>query len=184
MAVMNGTEHFSINGQEMNLAISDFWRWAYSDFTSGIQRSRLSEYIVASALDTDGIKSSRSAFPGKPYDLLIENGSRITVKSAAYIQSQEAEHPDYVSFSISSSMTGEPDRRGSDIYIFCLYKGMKEVESPLNLDLWEFYVLRSSVLDEKKPNQKTITLPSLIRLEPLWCDYHGIGEAIQTVMGV
>lgn len=182
MAVMNGTEHFSVNGEEMSLTMADFWKWAYSDLASSVQRSRLSEYIVASALDADGIESSRSDFSGKPYDLLTANGLRITVKSAAYIQSQDAEHPDCVSFSISASMTGEPDRHGSDIYIFCLYKGMKETESPLSLDLWEFYVLRSSVLDKKKPTQKTITLPSLMRLEPLWCDYHGIGEAIQTVM--
>ena len=52
----------------------------------------------------------------------------------------------------------------------------------MDLDLWEFYVLPTSVLDEMKPVQKTITLPSLMKLEPVWCDYYGIEEAIQKVM--
>lgn len=184
MAVMNGAEHFSANGKEIDLTMADFWKWAYSDLSNSLQRSRLSEYIVASAMNSAGIQSSRSDFFGKPYDLLTEDGFSITVKSAAYIQSLDAERPDCVSFSISPNPAGNKDKRGSDIYIFCLYKGMAERESPLNLDLWEFYILRSSVLDEKKPTQKTITLPSLMRLEPLWCDYHGIGDAIQTVMNV
>lgn len=181
MAVMNGTEHFSVNGEEIDLTMAGFWKWAYSDIADTLQRSRLSEYIVASALDASRTGSARSGFSGNPYDLLTKDGFRIAVKSAAYMQSQEPEHPDCISFSISS-MNDVQGKRGSDIYIFCLYKGMKETDSPLNLDLWEFYILLSSVLDKKKPTQKTITLPSLMRLEPLWCDYHGIGEAIQTAM--
>lgn len=182
MAVMSGTEHFSVNGEEIDITMADFWKWAYSDLTNSVQRSRLSEYIVASALGAAGMESSHSDFQNKPCDLLTEDGFRITVKSAAYIQSRDAGRPDCISFSITAQIAGNLDRKESDIYIFCLYKGMKETESPLNLDLWEFYVLRSSVLDEKKPTQKTITLPSLMELEPLWCDYYGIGEAIRTVM--
>lgn len=75
-----------------------------------------------------------------------------------------------------------PLQRKSDVYIFCIYKAMEKDESPLDLDLWEFYVLPTSVLDEMKPVQKTITLPSLMKLEPVWCDYYGIGEAIQKAM--
>lgn len=59
---------------------------------------------------------------------------------------------------------------------------MEKSESPLNLDLWEFYVLPTSVLDNMKPVQKTITLPSLMKLGPLWCDYYGIEEAVQKAM--
>lgn len=182
MAILNGTEHFSANGKEIDLTMGDFWRWAYSDLANSIQRSRLSEYIVVSSLNAAGIKSSQSDNLKNFYDCLTEDGFRITIKSAAYIQSPDAEHPDCISFSITSPIGS--NRQGSDIYIFCLYKGMAESESPLNLDLWEFYVLRSSVLDEKRSSMRTITLPSLMQLKPLWCDYYGIGEAIRTVMSV
>lgn len=180
MAVMNGNEHFSANGREIDLTMADFWKWAYSDLSSHLQRAILSEYIVASALNTTEKKCSRSSKAKISYDLLTEDGFRIAIKSAAYMQSPEAEHPDCISFSIMSPL-GQ-NCRCSDIYIFCLYKGMTENDSPLNLDLWEFFVIKSSVLDEKKPTQKTITLPSLMRLQPLWCDYYGISEAIQTTM--
>ncbi len=182
MATMDGTEHFYANGRKLDVTMKDFWRWAYSDLSNNNQRSKLSEYIVASAINTSGIQSNYSDFASKSYDLLTEEGYKITVKSAAYLQSQDAGHPDCISYSISSDMAGLHDKRSTDIYIFCLYKGMAESESPLNLDLWEFYILRTSVLDEKKPTQKTITLPSLMKLEPLWCDYYGIGDAIQAVM--
>lgn len=180
MVAMNGTEHFSANGREIGLTMADFWKWAYSDLSDNLQRSILSEYIVASALNATEKKCNRTHKAKNSYDLLTEDGFRIVIKSAAYIQSPEAEHPDCISFSIMSP-PGQ-NCRCSDIYIFCLYKGMTENNSPLNLDLWEFYVIKSSVLDEQKPAQKTITLPSLMRLQPLWCDYYGISEAIQTIM--
>lgn len=184
MAIMDGTEHFCANGGELDVTMTDFWKWAYSDLSEISQRSMLSEYIVASAMNAAGVQNSRSDFSMKPYDLITENGFTVSIKSAAYIQSQDARQPDCISFSISSHKTGTQNKRGSDIHIFCLYKGMGERDTPLNLDLWEFYILRSSVLDEKKPTKKTITLPSLMRLEPLWCDYYGIGDAIQTIMSV
>ena len=180
MTIMNGTAHFSANGREIGLTMADFWKWAYSDLSNHLQRTMLAEYIVASALNIAEKKCNRTNKVQASYDLLTKDGFRITIKSAAYIQSPEAEHPDCISFSIMSP-PGQ-NRRCSDIYIFCLYKGMAENDSPLNLDLWEFYVIKSSVLDEKKPTQKTITLPSLMRLQPLWCDYYGISEAIQTTM--
>ena len=52
----------------------------------------------------------------------------------------------------------------------------------MDLDLWDFYILPTKVLNEKMPIQKTITLPGLMRLEPMWCDYYGMGGAIQKIM--
>ena len=55
-------------------------------------------------------------------------------------------------------------------------------ETPLNMDFWDFYILPTKVLNEKMPIRKTITVQSLMQLEPMWCDYYGIGNAIQEVM--
>jgi len=191
-----GTELFSANGKDINLSLTDFWKWAYSDFSNNICRSVLAEYIVASALNCSGMETDSQRVMWQPYDLLAKDdlsdiSYRVEVKSAAYVQSWDAKHPDHISFRIAPARmpdeTGDykldaPLQRNSDLYVFCIYKALQKDESPLNLDLWEFYVLPTKILDEKKPTQKTITLPSLMQLEPMWCDYYGLGEAIKTMM--
>lgn len=186
-----GNEPFLVGGKPISLTMNDYWRWAYSDLADSHNRSVMAEFIVASSigaahLDTDTSRSAR-----KQYSLLSPDGYKLEVQSAAYVQSWDTEHPDHISFHIAPSRipdnAGKPKldtplQRKSDVYIFCIYKAMEKSESPLDLDLWEFYVLPTSVLDEMKPVQKTITLPSLMELEPLWCDYYGIGEAIQKAM--
>ncbi len=193
MEIMNGNERFSTNGKEIDMTISDFWKWAYSDLINNICRSVLAEYIVASALEITNSESENIRLMWRPYDLQSKDGYKIEVKSAAYVQSWNAKHPDHISFRIAPARlpdeTGDykanaPLQRNSDVYVFCIYKAMSVNESPLNLDLWEFYVLSTKILDEKKPTQKTITFPSLMRLEPLMCDYHGISEAIRITMNV
>lgn len=190
-----GTEHFYANGHELQMSMSDFWHWAYSDLTNNISRSVLAEYIVATALTNNGMTTDANRTMWQPYDLYCNksdwpSGLRIEVKSAAYVQSWDAKHPDRISFRIAPARmpdeTGDyklnaPLQRNSDVYIFCVYKAMSKDESPLNLDLWEFYVLPTDILNEKKPTQKTITLQSLLQLEPVWSDYNGLGEAINAV---
>lgn len=188
-----GNEPFMVGGKDVNLTMNDFWRWAYSDLNNSIERSMLAKFIVASSLEITaiGVESIRDA--GKSYDLLSKDGYKIDVRSAAYIQTLDDERPDHISFSIaplkSSSRTAagcETDmlQRNSDVCIFCIYKAQTKDETPLDLDLWDFYVLSTKALNEKKPALKTITLPSLMQMEPVWCDYYGMSEAIQKLLTV
>lgn len=186
-----GSEKFSVNGHDMDISMLNFWQWAYSDLSNNISRSVLAEYIVATALGIDEISTERIRKMWRPYDLLSKEGYRIEVKSAAYVQSWEAKHPDCITYRIAPARlpdetgdykTDAPLQRNSDLYVFCLYKALTLDESPLNLDLWDFYVLPTRILDEKKPTQKTITLPSLMTLEPMLCDYYGLGNAIELIM--
>lgn len=186
-----GTEKFTLNGDPLPLTMTDFWKWAYSDLTNNIGRSVLAEYIVASALGITSLDSEQTRIMWRPYDLLTKEGYRIEVKSAAYIQSWDAKHPDRITFRIAPArmpdVTGDyklnaPLQRNSDAYVFCIYKAMTKDESPLNLDLWDFYVLSTKILNDKKPTQKTITLPALMMLEPLRCDFYGIGEIIRKIL--
>lgn len=188
-----GNEQFLVGNKTTDITMNDFWRWAYSDLSNNIRRSVLAEFIVASSLEITDMDSEKTRTMWRPYDLLTKDGYKVEVKSAAYVQSWDAKHPDCISYRIAPARlpdeTGDykenaPLQRNSDVYVFCLYKAMKKDESPLNLDLWEFYVLSTKILDEKKPTQKTITLPSLMKLEPIWCDYYGIGEAIKKAMTV
>ena len=162
------TDHFSVNGRTIdNLTLADCWTWAYSDLTDSMNRSVLAEFIVATALEPIKILRKLRKF-------LSKDGYRITVESASYTQSCDAEHPDHVTFrNISASLC--------DVCIFCIHKALSEDVSPLNLDTWDFYIIHSGVL-ANTTEHKTLTLPSLLKLEPLWCDYYGIEEAVRETM--
>lgn len=184
-------EHFFANGHKLPITMTDFWTWAYSDLSNNIGRSVLAEYIVATALGITSMESERSRVMWRPFDLLSKEGFKVEVKSAAYVQSWDAKHPDHISFRIAPARvpdeTGDykmdaPLQRNSDLYVFCIYKAMSKEESPLNLDLWEFYIIPTQILNEKKPTQKTITIPVLKQLEPVWCDYYGIADAVNELM--
>ena len=166
---MQKTTHFSANGKNLkNLTLYDYWNWAYSDLSNNAFRSMLAEFIVAASLCTTKAKTN---------SLLSKEGYRISVKAASFTQSQTAEYPDHIIFqdiSLSSY----------DVYIFCLYKGFSSLDSPLNLDLWEFYIISSNHLIGKITNSKSLTLPTLITLKPLQCNYFEIKETMKKAMNI
>lgn len=97
---------------------------------------------------------------------------RIEVKSAAYVQSWEP-HPGTtpkISFSIAPAKIPDeigdyrpdaPRQRNSDLYVFAIYTAKKKEQNILDMSLWEFYVIRTSVLNEKCGEQKTLSLTKL-----------------------
>lgn len=183
-----GNEQFSIGSNTINLTVNDFWRWSYSDLNDGICHSALAEFIVATSLEVPDLNQGLSRTLKRPYDLISKDGYRIEVKSAAYNESADEEHPNCISFGIApaelsgSIKEANTIHRKSDAFVFCVYKAVSKDETPLNLDFWDFYVLPTKVLNEKMPIQRTITFQSLMQLEPMWCDYYRIGDAIQKVM--
>ena len=123
-----------------------------------------------------------------PYDLASPFGRRIEVKSAAYLQSWSEDYFSPNIFDIApkrawNPQTGySPERsRHSDLYVFCLYTARSREQSIRNLNLWEFYVLPTSVLDQQKPNQKSIALNSLLSLEPIKTNFQDLGNIIETI---
>ena len=71
----------------------------------------------------------------------------------------------------------------SDVYVFCVlsHKDQSTI-NPLNLDQWEFYILPTRILDEKVPNQKTISLPSLQNLNPDKVSFNQLKNTIDKVI--
>jgi len=186
-----GNDHFIRDGKETDISVQDFWQWAYSDFVNNVQRGVLAEYIVSTAIGAANDPAEHQRVMWRPYDLLSPEGWRIEIKCAAYVQSWDSKHPDHVSYSIAPARvpdeTGDykddaPKQRNSDCYVFALCKAMSADENILDLDLWEFFVLRTAVLDSEKPNQKSITLPSLLSLGPVTCTYVELREGIQSAM--
>ncbi len=93
----NGSESFSNKGQNLDFNLSDFWSWSLSDLLNNAMRGVLAEYIVRQDLGIE--KSTRTEWDA--YDLEMENGIKIEVKSGAYLQSWKQEKLSQISFGIA-----------------------------------------------------------------------------------
>lgn len=181
-----GSERFRLGDRELNYDLLGFWQWCNSDLIDNLMRGVLAEYIVALDLGTaDGLRVQWD-----PYDLRTKQGIKIEVKSAAYLQSWGQREHSRVSFGIQPTYaydgeTNEFDpeqKRQADVYVFAFLKHEDKTSlNPLDLEQWEFYVLRSAVLDERVPTQKRISLGTLKRLGPLRVGFGEIAGAIETL---
>ncbi len=181
-----GEENFTFNNSAINVKLLDFWKWSQADLVSNATRGVLAEFIVASALELD--MPIRAEWD--PYDLKTKKGLKIEVKSAAYLQSWYQEKLSAITFAIAStrawdSKTNEYSgelKRQADIYIFCLLRHKdKPTIDPMNLDQWTFYILETSVLNEKLENQKSVSLAGLLKLNPRECTFREIKQAVDTL---
>jgi hypothetical protein len=167
-----GEEKFIEGNTEANLSLLDFWKWSVSDLLSNATRGRFAEFIVGAAIGCD-LKKVRDEWA--EYDLISPEGIRIEVKSSAFIQSWDQKNFSKISFSIRNSNSWDPETgkyntnksRPSDAYVFCLlhHKDQATV-NPLDLDQWSFYVVPTSLLNEKLPAASTISLNKLEKLVP------------------
>lgn len=179
----SGDENFSLRGEPLDLQLSTFWQWSSSDLVSNAMRGVLAEFLVASALGlADGVRNQWDAF-----DLLLADGTRIEVKSAAYLQSWAHAKLSNIVFTIRPTLAWSSEtnqlsselRRQADVYIFCLLDHREKATlDPMRLEQWKFYSLRSAVLDERHPSQKTISLASLLKLQPLEATFENLAERV------
>lgn len=205
--MLTGLEHLVNGGSVLPFHIADYWQWAFSDMLRNTQRGVFAEFIVKAALELGGVYTNndiRSNF--EPFDLVgpeiiqLENANplealsfpcRIEVKSAAYIQSWNP-HPGTaprISFSIAQAKVPDeigdyrPDaeqKRNSDLYVFTIYTAKGKEQNILDMNLWEFYVAKTSALNEKYGNQKTVSLKNLTKdlsIAPI--PFSGLCQAIQ-----
>ena len=182
-----GDEPFRLDGLPTGLTLLNFWQWLASDLVDNALRGALAEYVVACDLGiADGTRPGWNA-----YDLITPEGIKVEVKSAAYLQTwQQAAHSK-VCFDIrptfgwdaATNTYGTERKRQADVYVFCLlaYKD-KPTLDPLDLSQWEFYVLPARTLDERLPNQKTLSLAGLLRLGPVKAEFGGIDSTIKRLI--
>lgn len=183
VAKKTGEEFFTSSEKALKIQVTDFWKWSVSDLVSNATRGILAEFLVASALElSGGVRNEWDAF-----DILMRDGTKIEVKSAAYLQSWAHANLSKITFKISptygwdsqTNKTSAEQYRQADIYIFCLLKHLnKETLDPLNLDQWEFYLLTSKILNEQIPTQKSISLAKLLKLEPLIAKYENLSDCV------
>lgn len=187
-----GNEKFMFKDKDLGKTMLNFWSWAYSDLIRNVNRGAFAEFVVREAMNTQCRNTPpRTDFRVSmdAYDLLSPDGIRVEVKSSAYIQAWESEHPARISFriapakSLDSSGNYSADSqycRHSDVYVFCVWTAMSREQNILDLSLWDFYVIATKTLDQKVPNQKTITFQSLLSLQPRKVDSFGLYEAIRS----
>jgi hypothetical protein len=166
----DGSEPFCLGGRPAGFKVLEYWQWSMSDLVSNASRGRLAEFIVARALDapTDGVRDEWSAF-----DLTTEEGIKVEVKSSAYLQSWTQRKPSLISFSVRRARAWDPrtnlladqPSRLADVYVFALLAHLdKSSLNPLYLDQWQFYVMSTRAINERKRSQHSITLNSLRRM--------------------
>ena len=183
---MTGKEKFEFDGKELDYDFIDFWRFHYSNIYD-IQ-GRIAEFIVAKALD---IHESQNDQYWTLWDLTYR-GLRIEVKETSYYHSfnQEGKVSQQRSFGITKAngsydpqISGNTDFcRQNDVYVFCLNTGYtKEDSYPLNLNNWEFYIVPTSVINEKCGDNKTISLNRIKSLGYTATPYDKIRAAIDTI---
>jgi len=181
-----GKEKFMLKGKALEINLLSFWQWSSSDLISNALRGMLAEYIVASAVtSTTSIRKQ-----WEPYDILSPEGIKIEVKSSAYLQSWAQPHHSTIQFGIAETKCLDPltnaytgnKRRHSDIYVFCVLANKDQnTLDPLDLDQWDFYLLKTEVLNRCLSNQKNIGLSSLLKLNPVKSDYKNLYQEILEV---
>ena len=182
--LLTGQETFTYSHTPSNI-LSDFWAWNSSDLLDNTLRGAFAEFIVATAVHAD-LTLPRVSWA--EYDLEAEMCGRIVkieVKSSAYLQSWEQHKLSKIVFSCAPSQAfvnqdfDGNSIRHADVYVFCVFECKDpSAADPLDLDQWSFYILPTAVLDEKIGLQKTITLPSLQRLDPIVAHYHEIYDSV------
>ena len=106
-------------------------------------------------------------------DLTAIDGTRVEVKSAAYIQSWHQDRPSRITFRVpktrawdkETNRQSEDARRQADVYVFALLAPIDQtILDPLDVSQWEFFVVPTMSLDNRRRSQHSITLPSLREL--------------------
>lgn len=163
---LDGNEPFRFNDKKLPFDALGYWRWSHSNLLDNTSRGILAEFLVASALGlTDGVRNVWD-----PFDLETEDGTKVEVKSSAYLQSWYQKGLSKIEFKIRPTKKWDADNntyealpsRQADVYVFCLLAHKdKSTVDPMALDQWRFYALGSEVLNKKLGAQKSLTLSVL-----------------------
>jgi hypothetical protein len=183
-----GTEAFRRADTSEGFDLLDFWQWNMSDLVSNATRGVLAEYIVARALgiSTSGVRAEWAA-----YDLKMPDGTRIEVKSAAYIQTWAQRNLSSISFGVAKRLAWDAEtnstdlipNRHADVYVFALLAHKdKATIDPLDLNQWQFWAVPTRVLNERKRSQHSITVPSLVGLVGDGVDYWNLAPKVESVL--
>ncbi|MBN2475131.1 MAG: hypothetical protein JXB62_11020 [Pirellulales bacterium] len=180
-----GDEPFHDDGHQLHFKLLGFWQWSASDLVSNVTRGALAEYLVAQAL---GVAEDAVREEWAPYDLTAPDGTRVEVKSAAYLQSWHQDRLSPITFRVPKTLAwdkqtnrqSQATQRHADVYVFALLGHRdKNTLDPLDVSQWEFYVVPTRLLDNRKRSQHSITLASLRKLPGPSVGFSGLRHAVE-----
>jgi hypothetical protein len=179
-------EHLRDQNRQLGPTLGHFWTWGFSNIIDNTTRGVFAEFLVASALGvSDDVRRAWETF-----DLTTRWGTTVEVKSCAYLQSWAHANLSRITFGIGPSRAFDSEtntfsneqRRQADVYVFCLLKHQdKATLDPLDVTQWEFYVLPTTVLNERCGAMKSISLKALLGLEPSRATYADLAATIDVV---
>ena len=117
---------------------------------------------------------------------------RNEVKSVAYLQSWKQNQLSSINFEVRATLgwdavTNTPvtdQRRQANVYVFCLlHQEDKATIDPLDMSQWTFYVVAKRTLNDRLPLLKSISLATLLRLNPRTCGFNELSDAIYLEAG-
>ncbi|MPY66826.1 hypothetical protein F8S09_09005 [Deinococcus sp. SDU3-2] len=160
------------------------WRWAYGDFLANTGRGVLAEYLVARAVGC----THRPRVQWDAYDLRTDDGLKIEVKSAAYLQAWPQRRPSPIRFDIGlkygwdaeTNVSATEATRSAEMYVFCVFTARERASAdPLDLGQWFFLVCSTRRLNARFATQKSVSLTALEGLGLARVPFALLGETIQ-----
>ncbi len=185
--VPTGSESFRRSAEPAGLTLLDFWRWSESDLLNSLTRTRLAEFIVATALGAHAVgpRDERSAL-----ELVTEDGVEVRVRSGSFLKSFHQKDFSKVAFipQVRSSHSRAGSARPAScrvlVHVFALLDHVERgTVDPLDLDQWRFFVPPTSKLEALLTEQHAITVPTLDQLSRGSVSYQDLRAAVRNAVG-
>lgn len=184
---LTGSEPFRCSERPLSLTLLDFWKWSESDLLNSLTRTRLAEFIVATALGAhaEGPRDERSSL-----ELVTPDGVEVRVKSGSFLKSfhqhdlSKVVFIPQVSLAHSHAVSGHRTAYRAQVYVFALLDHVeKATVDPLDLDQWRFFVPPTSKLEALVTEQHSLTVPTLDELSAGSVAYEDLKAAVQKAAG-
>lgn len=166
----------------IDATVLDFWRFAMSDLRTNNIRGYLAEFLVAKAV---GASTPRVEWDA--YDVLAPDGTKIEVKTSAYLQAWSQHRNSQIRFSGLASRAWDPQTGyaeektfNADVYVFAVQTATAhENYDVLSVDQWEFYVATRAALESTGFRSLNLSAVSRLSIGPVgWSE---LADAVKSL---
>ncbi len=186
--LLTGSEPFKCSESPLDLTLLDFWKWSESDLLNSLTRTRLAEFIVATALGAraDGPRDERSSL-----ELVTPDGVGVRVKSGSFLKSFHQRDLSKVVFipqvrpTYAHAGSGHHATSRPLVYVFALLDHVERATvDPLDLDQWRFFIPPTSKLETLVTEQQhALSVPTLDELSSGSVAFENLRAAVQKAVG-
>jgi hypothetical protein len=186
--LLSGAERFRCSEQPLDLTLLDFWKWSESDLLNSLTRTRLAEFIVATALGAraEGPRDERSSL-----EIVTPEGIEVRVKSGSFLKSFHQRDLSKVVFIPQvrplyvHAGSGHRAAYRAHVYVFGLLDHVERTTvDPLDLDQWRFFVPPTSKLEALVTEQHALSVPALDELSTGSVAYEDLKAAVHKAAGL